>query len=105
MLLRIMIHQHKQESIFLKLRMFPYCRESGCVTRLFATTKELALGAYMSADSSSLVDGSHRYFDAVVLFFYKSTWVKWEKPCKYIIISGKSIRKSTNESFITMGAV
>lgn len=52
MLLMIAIHQHKQESVVLKLRKFPYPYESGCVTHVFATTKELGLGAYVSADSS-----------------------------------------------------
>lgn len=49
--------------------MFPYCQESGCVTRLFATTKELALGAYMSADSSSLVDEA---IDTLMLLHFLS---------------------------------
>jgi len=49
---------------------------------------------------------SHRYFDALSSprTPHKSIWVKWEKSARCIII-GKSVRKSTNESFITMEAV
>lgn len=57
----------------------------------------------MSAESSWQVDGAIGTL-MLLLFYYESVWVRWEKSGRNIII-GKSVKINRNESFIMTGAL